>query len=175
MSAANRMSAADFLAWDAPDGSDRWELIDGQPVPKKPNALRHGALTVEATRLLANHLAGHPRCRVFSEAAISPDEHNVRIPDLVVSCESLGLDDLLREPILIVEILSPGNARDRYMTIASVRETLVLHPTEVKAELLRREFSGSWTRLVLAARDTLSLMSVGLELPLADFYRTAAA
>jgi hypothetical protein len=35
MSAASKLppatTAAEFLAWDPPDGSDRWELVEGVP------------------------------------------------------------------------------------------------------------------------------------------------
>jgi Uma2 family endonuclease len=71
---------------------------------------------------------------VIIEAGVKPDGYNVRVPDLAVTCEALGPDDLLlREPVVLIEILSPSNIRDtwaavvRYMTIASVQEILVLH------------------------------------------------
>jgi Uma2 family endonuclease len=183
MSAANRpylMTVAEFLAWDAPDASDRWELIDGEPVAMAPARPRHGMIAAETGRVLGNHLAAHPRCRVVTDAGVKPDDYNFRIPDLAITCERLGLDALLlAEPILIIEILSPSNARDTraavvgYMTIPSVREILVLHSDEVGAELLRREMAGTWARATLAAGDAVSLMSIGFEAPLADFYRTA--
>jgi Uma2 family endonuclease len=142
------MTAAEFLAWDAPDDSERWELIDGEPVAMEPNTPRHGAIAAEAIRLIANHLEGHPRCRVISEGTISPDEHNVRIPDLTVSCERLGLDDMLREPLLIVEITARAASIEadvaRYRTMPSAQEILLLRCMEIGATLHRRAPDAPW-------------------------------
>jgi len=174
------MTADEFLTWKAPDGSDRWELIDGTPQAMAPSRPRHGMIAAETGRLLGNHLADHPRCDVVIEAGVTPDGYNVRIPDLSVTCETVGPDDLLlREPVLIVEILSPSNARDtwaavvRYMTIASVQEILVLHSAEIKAELLRRAPDGPWPRLTLLSGGTVTLESIDFSAPLAAFYRTS--
>jgi Uma2 family endonuclease len=144
-----------------------------------PSRARHGAIQSEAGRLIGNHLLDHPRCRTVTDAGVSPDAFNFRIPDLAVTCEQLGPNDIgLREPMLIVEVLSPTNARDtwaavtRYLTIASVREVLVLHGAEQKAELLRRQDTG-WLRLTFAPGDDVTLESIGLTVTLAAFYRTA--
>jgi Uma2 family endonuclease len=173
------MTADEFLSWDTPDGSDRWELIDGTPQAMAPSRPRHGKIAAETGRLLGNHLADHPRCGVVTEAGVQPDGYNLRIPDLSVTCETTGPDDLLlREPVLLIEILSPSNARDTwgavvgYMTIASVQEILVLHSTEIQADLLRRVPTGPWPRLLLAPNDTVTLESIGFSAPLTAFYRT---
>jgi Uma2 family endonuclease len=181
VSAANQlpylMPAAEFLAWKAPDGSDRWELIDGQPTAMAPSRPRHGAISARTARLLDTHLVDHPRCQVIIEAGVKPDGYNVRIPDLAVTCEAIGPDDLLlREPVVLIEILSPSNVRDtwaavvRCMTIASVREILVLHSSEIKAELLRRSPEGPWPRVTLLPGGTVTLESIDFSAPLADFY-----
>lgn len=185
MSAANQqlpylMTTDQFLAWDAPDHADRWELIDGMPVAMAPSRARHSAIAAETTRVIGNHLADHPSCRVLAEAGVQPDGYNFRIPDLSVTCETFGPDDLLlRQPLLLIEILSPSNARDtwhavvRYMTIASVREIFVLHSAEIKAELLRRPMAdGPWPRLTLLAGATVVFESIDFAAPLDAFYRT---
>ena len=63
MSAANQlphlMTVAEFLDWPTPDGSDRWELVDGVPVAMAPASDRHGTIHAEAVRLIGNHLAEH--------------------------------------------------------------------------------------------------------------------
>ena len=175
------MTVAEFLAWDPPDAGDRWELIDGQPVAMAPPRARHALIAAETSRLLGNHLVDHPRCRVATEAGVKPDDYNLRIPDLSVTCETLTPDDLLlREPVLIIEILSPTNARDtraaavRYMTIPSVQEILLLHSAEMRADLLRRQPDIAWARLTLEAEDAVELASIGFSAPVAAFYRTAA-
>ena len=85
MSAANQlphlMTVAEFLDWPTPDGSDRWELVDGVPAAMAPASDRHGAIHAETARLIGNHLAEHrPDCRALVEPGTRPGEHNVRIP-----------------------------------------------------------------------------------------------
>jgi Uma2 family endonuclease len=172
------MTADEFLAWDSPDGSERWELINGSPQAMAPSRPRHGAIAVRTGRLLDVHLADHPHCRAIAEAGVRPNDYTVRIPDITVTCEEIGPDDLLlREPLLIVEILSPSNAADTraavisYMIMPSVREILVLNSMEIQAELWRREEPGrEWRHLMLGQGDTVTLESIGFSAPLTAFY-----
>ena len=132
----------------------------------------------------ASALAQHPRCRSFLEAAVRPDESNVRVPDLTVSCEAIGREDrFLRSPLLIIEILSPSNvsatwdAVALYSAMPSVREILVLHVAEVRADLLVRSSDGTWpdSPAALTAGDTVALDSMDFAAPLAAFYQTTEA
>jgi Uma2 family endonuclease len=186
MSAANQlpflMTAAVFLDWDTPDSSDRWELVDGIPRAMAPPSVRHGLIHGETGRLIGNHLAEqHPECRISIGAGLRPNDYNVRIPDITVSCGPLVDDRLLAEPIVVIEILSPSNANDTwgnvalYTTIPSVREILVLHTADVRADLLRREEDGTWpdNPLSLTLGDSVTLESIDFTTPIAAFYRTA--
>ena len=182
------MTVAEFLAWNSPAGSDpdRWELRDGHPIAMAPSSPRHGAIAAQAARLLGNHLDGHPRCRVVVEPGVQPRvraAHNARIPDLGVTCTPIGADDrLMRDPVVLIEILSPSNPKDTwgnvwaYTTIPSVRELLVLHSMTRRAELLVRQPDGSWPAdpavLLAAGDDPVMLASIGFTASLAEFYRT---
>jgi Uma2 family endonuclease len=194
MSAANQltplMSVAEFLNWNPPPGTDpdRWELREGHPAAMAPSSPRHGTIAAETAYLLRRHLDGHPHCRVVIEPGVQPRvraAHNVRIPDLGVTCTPIGADDrLMREPVVLIEILSPSNPKDTwanvwaYTTIPSVRDILVLHSMTLRAELLVRQPDGSWPAdplvLLVAAADSVPLASIGFTLPLADFYRTVS-
>jgi Uma2 family endonuclease len=189
MSAADQlpaaMTVAEFLAWN-PQDSDQWELIDGTARAMAPAAPRHGAIQSEVGRLIGNRLAElRPDCRVVTEPGIQPKVRanlNVRVPDLAVTCASWEPDDrLLHEPLFVVEILSPSNKAETwanvwsYVTIPSVREILVLHTAEIRADLLRRNEDGAWPDdpLTLAPGDTVTLESIDFTAPIAAFYRTA--
>lgn len=190
MSAANKLPPAmtvdEFLAWAPPEGGDRWELIDGIPRAMAPASPRHGAIQSEAGRLIGNHLAAErPECRVVTEPGVRPRvraAHNVRVPDLAVTCAPWEDDEgVLAAPLVLVEILSPSNETDTranvwsYTTIPSVREILVLHTAEIRGELLHRQDDGSWPRDArqLLAGDAVHLESIGFTAPLAAFYRTS--
>jgi Uma2 family endonuclease len=189
MSAANRlpapMTVAGVLAWGSP-GGDRWELIDGTVRAISPAAPRHGAIHNEVGRLIGDHLAEtRPACRVVTEPGIQPRvwaNLNVRVPDLAITCTAPRPEDrLLREPLILVEILSPSNKAETwanvwsYVTIPSVRDILLLHSAEIRADVLRRQDDGTWpdNPLTLERGDVVTLACIDFSPKLEAFYRTA--
>jgi Uma2 family endonuclease len=177
------MTAAEFLTWDSQDGRS-WQLVDGVPQAMAPAGITHGALQSELNRRIGNHLAeSASRCRVITEPGIVPNvrsSHNVRIPDLGVSCAAYGSEEsVLTAPVLIVEILSLSNRAETwanvwtYTTIPSVQEIVVLHTVSIAADVLRRRPDGLWPEEPehLEVGD-LTLVSIGFQVKLADLYRT---
>jgi Uma2 family endonuclease len=185
MSAASQlprlMTVAEFLDWPTPDGSDRWELVDGVPIAMAPASDRHGTIHAEVARLLGNHLAdARPDCRVIVEPGTKPDEHNLRIPDLTVTCGPIDPAARFSNPVLIVEILSPSNWRKTmrnvtsYSSIEGLAEVLVLHSQRMLAQVFRSGATGAWDDIttITAGDELVELTSVGFSAPLAAFYRT---
>jgi Uma2 family endonuclease len=184
MSAANLhrlMTVAEFLAWNPPDGSDRWELVDGVPVAMAPASDRHALIHAEAARLIGNHLAEHrPDCRVLIEPGAKLDEQNLRIPDLSVICGPIDPAARFSTPVLIVEILSPSNWRKtmnnvaRYASLEGLAEVLILHSTRMLAQVFRRGTFGAWDDIAsfTSGDEVVTLESIGFTAPLAAFYRT---
>ncbi len=181
------MTLAEFLSWDPGDPSGRrWQLIDGEPVAMAPGNVTHGALQNEIGALLRNHLlAQHSACRVVTEPGIVPRvraNRNYRVPDLGVTCAPPTLDQMLPDPVLLIEILSPSNEAETwaniwaYTTIPSVTEILAVHSTRIEAELLCREADGSWPKEpeIIGPDGILQLRSIGYSVPLAALYRTTA-
>ena len=178
-----RMSVAEFMDWHPGDGR-RWQLVDGEPQAMAPGSTTHGLIQGETARLIGNHLLERDRpCRLIVEPGIVPRvqaAHNVRLPDLAVTC-SPSEDDgvLLDRPVLVVEILSPGNQAQTwanvwtYCTIPSVLEILVLRTAEIRADLLRRNSDGSWPAEPMSLTDGILLLeSIGLAVDPAGLYRT---
>jgi Uma2 family endonuclease len=106
---------------------------------------------------------------------------NIRVPDLAVTCAPWADDGrVLSAPLVLIEILSPSNEADTwanvwsYVTIPSVREILVLHTAEVRADLLARQDDGTWPSdpRVFVAGAAIELRSVGFTATVASFYRT---
>jgi Uma2 family endonuclease len=109
-------------------------------------------------------------------------DHNIRVPDLGITCAPWRNDDrLLLAPLVLVEILSPSNKADTwanvwaYVSIPSVREILVLHTAEIRADLLRRQADGLWpdNPLPIVTGGDVVLESIGFAAPLVAFYRTS--
>jgi Uma2 family endonuclease len=187
LAAPARMTLPEFLSWDAADSSgSAWQLIDGEPVAMAPGSETHAALQGEIGRQIANYLIerGSP-CRLLSHPGIVPrvrSNRNFRIPDLGVTCAPSSQGLMVPDPVLLVEILSPGNeAQTRaniwaYTTIPSVREILAVHSTRIEAELLRRGADGNWPEEpdILGNLDQLTLGSIGFATALGAFYRTTA-
>jgi Uma2 family endonuclease len=191
MNPANQLPAAitvtEFLA-RTPPGGDRWELVDGTPRAMAPSAPRQGAIQAEVARLIGNHLAeSHPKCRVVTEPGIQPKvrgDLNTRVPDLAVTCATWDPENrLLREPLVVIEILSPLDKADTwanvwtYPTIPSMREILVVYTAEVRLDLLRRETDGTWpdNPAPLRLGDIVTVERINFSAPVVAFYRTASA
>ena len=180
------MTVDEFIAWDADDiTGQHWQLEDGEPVLMAPAAEVHGAIQNEIGRLLGNHLAntGSP-CRVITAPGIVPRiraNENFRVPDLGVTCAPPSREVIVPEPVLLVEILSPGNeAKTRsnvwtYTTLPSVQEILLVRSTRMEIELLRRSADGMWPAqpTIIHPPETLELTSLDFAVPVADLYRTA--
>jgi Uma2 family endonuclease len=120
--------------------------------------------------------------QVLAEGAIVPAlnaSSNVRVPDLVVApADDMRGDQVVTDPVLIVEILSPGNSdvtRDNvraYATLPSVQEIAVIHTSRVLGEIHRRDAGGAWRRNpdLVGPGEQLRLPSVGLDCRLDEAY-----
>jgi Uma2 family endonuclease len=180
------MTVDEFLVWDADDATGRrWQLIDGEPVLMAPAADAHARIHSELDRLLGNHLlaVGSP-CSVVVAPGIVPRvraNENFRIPDLGVTCAPPSGGVMVPEPVLLIEILSPGNeAKTRsniwaYATIPSVQEILAVRSTRMEVELLRRDAGGNWpaSPLIVRPPEVLELASVGFATAVSALYRTS--
>lgn len=173
------MTVAEFLRWE--DGTDtRYELLGGEPVAMAPPAVAHGVLASRLAARVDAALRARPSCFAQSEAGIArPDRDDTcYAADLAVTCTPLQPGQpLMTDPLLIVEILSPGTvAHDRhtkvpdYRRIASVQEILLIDSERVFAEVLRRN-GERWSTEIVQGRDAaLSLPSIALSVPMADLY-----
>jgi Uma2 family endonuclease len=177
--AIRRMSLEEFLQWE--DGTDRrYELIDGFPVAMAPPARAHGILCARLGGAIDAALRSRRPCTGQAEAGIARPDRNdsCYIADLAVTCRPYRRgEQLIQDPILIVEVLSPGTERhDRqtkipaYREIASVNEILLMDSEAIYAEVLRREGDRWITELVRRRDARIYLSSIGAELSMAELY-----
>lgn len=176
------MTADAFMDWPGDGTSRMFQLIDGEPVAMAPASPAHGRLQARLVTRLNNHLAAaRPGCEAVTAAGVKPSVNqatNVRIPDILVTCETHGAEKTLQAPVLLVEILSPSNAREAREAVralisrSSVQEVLLLHSEEIGAEVSRRRTDGVWTPQPdwYGAGDTLVLESIGFRLPMDALY-----
>ena len=173
------MTVDEFLDWE--DGTDtRYELIGGLVVAMAPPAAAHGRLAAALIVAIESALRSRRPCAAYSEAGILRLDRNdtCYVADIAVSCAALQPDDrLIRDPILIVEIMSPSTARSDlqnkssdYRRIPSVQEILLIDSTSIFAEVLRREGDQWISEIVQGAAASLSLRSVALNVPMSELY-----
>lgn len=179
------MTVAEFLAWEQPDNGWRgqWQLRDGEPEMMAPASDAHGSIQSELAYLITTHLRAGGRCRIVVAPGVVPAERsqdNCLVPDLGITCTPPTGGQLLAEPLVLIEILSPTNVSKTranvraYMTIPSVAEILVVRSTAIAAEVLRRAPDGTWPQQpdIVTAAGELRLDSIGFAVQLRDAYRT---
>lgn len=155
----------------------RYEFVAGEVFAMGGGTRAHSAVAVNLLAALARHLRGSG-CRPYnSDMAIRVESSNaVYFPDVSVSCETGAEQLFLREPKLIIEVLSPTTeAYDRgrkfhdYRTLQSLQEYVLVDPERRSIEVYRRS-GEEWTLHAYGATQTMPLASVALDLPGADVF-----
>ncbi|MFZ1105437.1 MAG: Uma2 family endonuclease [Hyphomicrobiaceae bacterium] len=175
------MTVADFLAWPGDGTGRKLQLVDGEVRAMSPGSTAHGRIQSTLARLIGNALLARASpCDVIAEPGVATRVRagiNVRVPDVAVTCtpDTPG-EQLLPDPVLLIEILSPTSTADTWKnvwsccTIPSVREIAIVHSTRVLAELLGRGSDGHWPEETerIGPGGTLVLQSIQFSCPLTD-------
>ena len=166
-----RMTADEFLAWDA-DQTVRHEFVRGEVFAMAGGEDRHYSVALNLAVALHQHLRGSP-CRVYgSDVKLRVEAADCfYYPDLMVTCSAADAADRLvkREPVLVVEVLSPSTAAfDRgekfaaYRQLPSLAEFLLVDIDARRCELFRKGADGLWVLHPTQCEEPLHLVSVGL-------------
>ena len=177
--AIKKMTVAEFLHRE--DGADtRYELVDGTPVAMAQPAVAHGVLSLRLGARIETALRARAPCIGQSEAGIARSDRDdtCYIADLAVTCTPPQPgQQLLQDPLLIVEILSPGTASyDRqikvpdYRRIPTAQEILLIDSATVFAEVLRRAGDRWITEIAQGRQATFSLASIDLDVLMSELY-----
>lgn len=181
----NEMTVEQFLAWDGGGHVGKLELVDGVARAMAPASAVHAIIQGNIVTAFNIHLrANKSPCRAGTEAPIVPPARkriNARAPDVSVTCRPPADDGTFVDPVLIVEVLSPGNESDTWESIrtltglASLIEVLVVQSTRIEVHLYRRDQTGAWRdepdSTALDGSGRLDLRSIGLQLTAADIYQ----
>jgi Uma2 family endonuclease len=168
------MTVAEFLEWDYGDRTGAlWQLRDSEPEMMAPAPDPHGMIQSELARLISNPLADSNRpCRVGVTPGVVPrvgSARNLLVPDLGVTCTPPAGDQTMPDPVALIDILSPSNARQTRAnvwadaSIPSAAEIVLIRATSIGAEVLRRQNDRSWPEEpeYLRPEDDLVLESIG--------------
>lgn len=167
-----RMTAAEFLAWDQTQ-TLKHEFVRGEVFAMAGGEDRNFTVAGNLYIALRQHLRGSP-CRVYgSDVKLRVEAADCYFyPDLMVTCSALDAADRLikREPVLVVEVLSPSTAAyDRgakfasYRQLPSLAEYLLVDVESRRCDLFRkRAEDGLWVLHPSAPGEGVQLASVDL-------------
>ncbi len=163
----------------------RNEYIDGEVVPRAGATESHGTVVVNAIMALSGRLRGSS-CRVIVDGPrLCLDGRRLYVyPDIMVTCgQREYLDekkDILLNPKLVIEVLSPstrdydlGGKRIKYCNVPSIEELLFIEPDATWVEHWCRRSDGHWETKIMDQGSVLKLDSIGIELPVVEFYNAA--
>ena len=177
--ARQRMTAEEFLAWDATQAL-RHEFVRGEVFLMAGGEDRNDVVAGNLYIALRQHLRGGP-CQVYgSDVKLRVDAaDSFFYPDLMVTCSAADAADRLikREPQLVVEVLSPSTAAfDRgdkfaaYRQLPSLAEFLLVDIDARRCELYRKGADGLWVLHPTQGDEALQLASVGLTISAQDLW-----
>ena len=172
----------DYLALEA-RSPVRHEYIAGEIFAMTGASIRHNVIALNLATSLRYHLRGTP-CRALMEGVKLRlrKESSYFYPDVMVTCEPRLLDltadlQIVEDPILIVEVLSPAtegiDRREKlraYRTLPSLKEYALVSQDMVKVEIYHRRGDIGWDIITYEPGDTVQWSSVELDLPMADIY-----
>lgn len=138
----------EFLAWE--DASDtRYELADGVVTAMSPPSNAHGTIVINVGFELRTLLRDRPECRPQADAGIRISDVTMWQADVGLSCDPIPPGGELKQPRLVVEVLSPstrthdlGRKLNDYKTVPSVEEIWLVDSERRWTQVWRREGDG---------------------------------
>ena len=174
--ALKRITVDEFLVWDG-EGDRRHELVRGEIIAMAPPANADALISANAISEFRQRVK--PPCRILAEVGILLPMRNDTFyqADFAVVCSPFDQRSHgVRDPVVIVEILSPttmikdcGMKLTDYRRIWSVKEVVLIHSEDKRVELFRRG-AESWTVIDLEADDRLSFETLGFDIPVEALY-----
>ena len=170
------MDAAGFLAWE-----ERQELrheFDGvSAIAMAGGTDAHGAIQFGIAGALRAHLRGKP-CRPYGSEVKIQTGKGIRYPDAFVVCSPrVPSATVVRDPVVIFEILSEGTEKTdlvskaaEYQAIPSVQRYIVLQQTHRIAMVYGRRGDGWDFAFVSGEGAMLDMPEIGIRVPLAEIY-----
>ena len=175
------MSAEEYLAIDRA-AETRSELLDGQMVAMSGGSMRHAKLGANLLGELHTALRGK-ECQAYSsDFRVRVSTTTYTYPDATVVCGKPALadelQDILLNPTVIFEILSPSTERydrgiklQRYRSIESLQDYVLVDQNQMRIDQYTRGGSNTWTlRDYAGANATFTIESICVSLALHRLY-----
>ena len=152
------------------------ELIDGEIYAMAGAKKNHVKITGNILYNLMRHLANSP-CDVYSTDMKLKAGRDCYYPDVFVACEPEDDDLVLEKAVLVAELLSDstenfdrGIKLQNYFQIPTLQEYLLVSQKKIKVRIYRRSGKKWEPEILRDGDDELELTSVGLTIPVRNFY-----
>lgn len=171
------MTADEFYLWLEAQ-TERYELVDGQPMLMAGATIAHDTVVMNASRVIGQQLFGKP-CRPRSaDIAIRVSDRQIRYPDFSVDCGVPG--NTAREsaePTLVIEVESKGTSNfdavvklEEYKAIPSMRYILMVSTERPQVIFYSRGTEGWTAQDIIGNASLIELPLIGVTLSLGDLY-----
>jgi Uma2 family endonuclease len=167
------MSADDFLAWDATQ-TVKHEFVRGEVFAMAGASKAHVVVSMNIAMALRQHLRGSPCSTFIADTKLRVEAVNAYYyPDVMVTCSAADAADpmTVREPVLVVEVLSPSTAAhdrgDKFAAcrqLPTLREYVLIDPATRCSDAFRKGDDGLWVLHPFEPAQGLQLASVGLDM-----------
>ena len=160
------------------------EYYDGEIVAMSGGSRNHSVICLNLNRRVAEALDSRDDCVGFeSNMKLDIPKYNLFVyPDMMVACGDIEFSesrtDIIKNPILVIEVLSPSTERTErmkkfvyYQSIPSIQEYVLVWQDEPRVEVYFKQKTKSWLYTVAAGlEDTIMFRSINHEFRLADIY-----
>jgi Uma2 family endonuclease len=172
-----RMTREEFFAWAQLQGA-RYEFDGFQPVAMTGASVNHNHIVGNIHRALYGRLTSSGCLPLGPDDGVATIGDSVRYPDAVITrTRTLGTSYLVERPVIVFEVISPGNsAIDRitkvreYLAVASIHTYVIVEQGSIGLTVLRRHQDTAWIATTLTAEDVLRLNEPEVEMPVPELY-----
>ena len=179
------MTADEFLLWCL-DQEERYELVDGFPVPLRAMtgaSNPHDAILVNIIGHLFNQLRGTGCRPTTPDTALRTAIKKIRRPDVMIECAPPDAKTYeARNPVAVFEVLSPTTRKNdrniklpEYLRHPSLRTVVLIDPDVMDVLVYFREPNGDWQdERLYSPEHRLQLRGTPAVLTLAEIYEGVA-
>ncbi len=175
------MTADEFLLWCL-DQDERYELVDGVPVPMRAMAgasTAHDRISSNIIGLVFAQLRGSGCWPTTPDTALRTKINRVRRPDVTIECAPPDQKSYeVRNPVAAFEVLSPTTERTdkllklpEYMRHPTLRTIALISPYDMTVHLYQRDEAGEWQgERLRAPTDEFEILGTTAKLSLGEIY-----
>jgi Uma2 family endonuclease len=162
------------------------EFYNGEIFAMAGGSLNHSIICFNLYHQIAQAITDKDCIGFDSNMKLEISEANAYLyPDVTVVCGDVelsdGRTDIIRNPVLVVEVLSPGTqSYDRgkkfeyYRMVGSIQEYVLVSQEQAMIEIFYRQDEKTWLYSVVKGLDeTVFLRTIDYRIPLKDVYRKA--